>query len=254
MLFEMWRDYRWCSPWNFVRLFVATHVRSRNAVCPIKLRYLKEPVYVRARTSDCILVRTVLTKLGGEYPVFKDYHPRVIIDAGANVGYATVFFKTYYPDATVVAIEPDEDNCRMFLLNTKQYADVHLLRGGLWPDSGKTVRISNPDSASWAFQCEPAENGVPTYAIADICRQFGFSHIDIMKIDIEGNERELFQRNTDWLAITDNIFMELHDHVSPGASRQVLRTIADQDFSLRIGGENLILTKTDLLWLDRRAC
>ena len=91
MLFEMWRDYRWCSPWNFVRLFVAAHVRRRNAVCPIKLRYLKEPVYVRARTSDCILVRTVLTKLGGEYPVFKDYHPRVIIDAGANVGYATVF-------------------------------------------------------------------------------------------------------------------------------------------------------------------
>jgi FkbM family methyltransferase len=172
-----------------------------------------------------------------------DYEPEVIIDAGANIGLATVFFKTHYPKSTVVAIEPDEENCKMFMLNTSGYVKVHLLRGGIWPDADRCLRINNTKGESWSFHCEPADTGMPTFTVADICARFSLSTIDIMKIDIEGNERELFSRNTEWLNITDNIFIELHDYFSPGASQNVIRAIAEQNFSVGFSGENLVLFK-----------
>jgi FkbM family methyltransferase len=247
----MLRYHRWCSPWNFLRLFWAAHFRKRNAICRIALRGIEHPVFVRARTSDCTLVRSVLIREGGEYPVFENYRPQVILDAGANIGLATVFFKMYYPDSTVVAIEPDDANCEMFQLNTRGLDKVHLLHGGLWPDAGQSLRIKNRGAAPWLFQCEPADAGVPTFTIADICARFSFSRIDILKIDIEGNERELFSRNTDWLDMTYNMFVELHDHLSPGASQCLINAIAGRGFSIGFSGENLVLTKNGLQRLDK---
>lgn len=246
---EMWRYSHWITPWNSLRLHVAEHVQKPNQVCRIALRKQPPPVFLRARTSDCEMAKTVLIHAGGEYPAFKDYFPEVIIDAGANIGLATVFFKTFYPNATVIAIEPDEENCRMFEMNTRGYANVHLLRGGLWPDADQHLRIKNTSAASYSFQVEPAEQGLKAYTISDICAQFGFTHIDILKVDIEGSERELFARNNTWIDMTDNLFIELHDHYAPGASQTFLRAVGDKGFFLRFSGENVILTRKIQQWV-----
>jgi FkbM family methyltransferase len=247
-LLDARRLRRQIDPLNLFRLVCAERVRRPGAIVRLCLKSLPRPVYVRARSSDCALVRTVLLRDGGDYPVFPGFVPRNIIDAGANIGLATAFFKAHYPEATIVAIEPDEANCRMFERNTRGYAGVHLLRGGVWSDAASRLRIRNADADAYSYQLEEAREGVEAFTIPGICRRFGIERIDILKVDIEGGERALFSRNTEWLGVVDNLFVELHDHHARGASQALLRAVAGQGFFLRFKGENTILTRELRAW------
>lgn len=251
LLIDIWRYRRWITAANLIKLLFAEKYGHEGQLFSIGLRRLNRPVFVRARSSDCAIVKTVLMYGGGEYPVFENYRPKVIIDAGANIGLATVFFKTYYPDATVIAVEPDEANCKLFEKNTHGLTDIHLLRGGLWPDNTHCLRIQNAETAPWGYQVEPSDQGFPAYTVSDICKRFDLSHIDILKIDIEGSERELFSRNTEWLNSTDNVFIELHDHIATGASQKLLQAIGDKGYYLKFSGENVILSKELQGWLQK---
>lgn len=43
---------------------------------------------------------------------------RTVVDAGANVGFASVYFRSRYPNADVWAIEPDTGNYKQLRHNT----------------------------------------------------------------------------------------------------------------------------------------
>jgi hypothetical protein len=89
---------------------------------------------------------------------------------------------------------------------------------------------------------EKAASGIPEVTVDEICKRFGCSEIDIIKIDIEGGETELFARNIFWVTRTANIFVELHDGVAPGASQNLLLAVQGA-FILRSKGENYILSR-----------
>jgi FkbM family methyltransferase len=231
------------SIWNAIKLVSIAIFPKKGKIFQIHLK--KDPcvVFVRARTTDCFLVYSILVNRGGEYPAFANYNPQCIIDAGANIGLATLFFKRHYPDALIIAIEPDVDNCKMFRLNTSKLNHVRLLQAGVGPESGKFLRIKNGQDKSYSFILEEAlEGDVPELSVKDICTQFKCQKIDIFKIDIEGGEKELFSRNTDWIQMTDNIFIETHDHLNLGCSQKLLEQVKG-DFHLRTRGENLIFTR-----------
>jgi hypothetical protein len=50
-----------------------------------------------------------------------------------------------------------------------------------------------------------------------ICKQQGLERIGMVKIDIEGYEKEIFQE-PEWLAVVDNIAMEVHPQMVPDLS------------------------------------
>jgi len=229
--------------WNWMKLYVAEKWAPDNRVWSIKLKNLPFPCFFRTRTVDVGLIRSILLDpRGGEYPAFTNFAPRFIIDAGANIGIASVFFKTEYPNATIVAIEPDTQNCELFNLNTQHYQDIHLVQAGLGPDKGKHFKIRNENVAPYSYQLEQASDGIHAITIPEICAKYGCEKIDILKCDIEGGEKELFEKNTDWVALVENIFIELHDHYALGSSKQVLACVQGQ-FYLRFRGENVILTR-----------
>lgn len=59
-------------------------------------------------------------------------------DAGANVGFAAVFFALMFPDAKIISLEPDLHNFRMALMNTARFPNVHVVHAGLW---SKTAHV-----------------------------------------------------------------------------------------------------------------
>ena len=72
-------------------------------------------------------------------------------------------------------------------------------------------------------------------------------HIDIIKIDIEGSEKEVFAIHTDlWLPKTKTLIIELHDRIVPGCSKTVFKQISKYDFSMEIMGQNLLLNNLAL--------
>jgi hypothetical protein len=61
---------------------------------------------------------------------------RVIVDLGANVGYSSVFFLNAFPDAFVLAVEPDPQNANICTRNLAPYGDrARVLQAAIWSHS-----------------------------------------------------------------------------------------------------------------------
>ena len=80
--------------------------------------------------------------------------------------------------------------------------------------------------------------------IDQIAKDYLFTTIDILKIDIEGSEFELFSNNPHpWLSITKCIVIELHDFMKKGTSQVFFKEMAFYNWKTVIKGENIICFK-----------
>lgn len=232
---------------NLGKFFFLEHSKAGRPI-PIRLKGYDHPILLRPNTSDFLIFRHVF--LYREYPIFKNYQPTTIIDAGANIGLASIYFKKHYPDARILAIEPEESNCRMFKDNLAKYSDVILLQGVLLGQAGLRTEIVNPESSKSSFQTKVNDSDddmgrfrIPSYSINQLMEEYQLETVGIVKIDIEGAEKDVFSHNTEWIANTENIFIELHDHYVEGCSQALIEAIIGHGFIIRFSGENLVLTK-----------
>ena len=77
----------------------------------------------------------------------------------------------------------------------------------------------------------------------------GWTTVDLLKIDIEGAERELFEksRSDDWIQKVRVFVIELHDWLKAGSSWAFFDAITNlQDIEVRISGENIIVINRKL--------
>jgi FkbM family methyltransferase len=209
---------------------------------------MAHPVVMRTGTSDRSAFNEVIVKRWYDHPY--PGKPRFIIDAGANVGYASVRFAELYSEAVIVAIEPDRENFEIVQQNIASYPRVNALRCGLWPRTAQLV-IENPEAKSWAFRVREARNGetgFPAVGISEILQERGAATLDILKLDIEGAELELFSDDHchAWLERTNMIFVELHDRIKAGCTEAMEKAIAPHGFERQTLGSNLILTRRKL--------
>ncbi len=161
-----------------------------------------------------------------DYALPIERQPRFVIDGGANVGYGSIYFANRYPDADIVAVEPDPSNFKVLCENVKGYPKIRPLKAAIWKERG-LLHVDN-SLGSWACTVselrsdQMLDTNQPSYSDAltldDICIRSGQDNIDILKLDIEGAELEVFSAPCQfWLARTDVIIIELHDRMKPGA-------------------------------------
>jgi FkbM family methyltransferase len=55
--------------------------------------------------------------------------------------------------------------------------------------------------------------------VEDLLMRFDMDRIGIFKIDIEGSEKELFEKSKGWIDRTDLLVVELHERWKPGCTR-----------------------------------
>ena len=48
-------------------------------------------------------------------------NPKVILDAGANIGLSSVYFANRFPNAQVFALEPENSNYELLSVNTENF-------------------------------------------------------------------------------------------------------------------------------------
>ena len=177
----------------------------------------------------------------------------LIVDAGANIGLASIYFSAQCRDAIIVAIEPEPSNFAM-LLNNVQGLPVLPIPCALAASPGK-VRILDTGEGFWAFQTravspgEESEDFVDCITIDEILDQHRDQFFPfIIKIDIEGAEKDLFEKNIDWIQQTPVIIVEPHDWMLPaqGVSLPFLRAIAPLDRDFVIVGENIFSIANNL--------
>lgn len=161
----------------------------------------------------------------------------LIIDCGANIGLSGVWYARQFPEAKIIAIEPDHSNLEIASRNLAAYPNVTLVDGAVW-NTPSPLWIVNPDAEPWAFQVEEGDGPIAGFTIDQLSDG---KPILIVKIDIEGAEKALFQSNTGWMDRTDLIAIELHDWLFPkaGTSRPFMTAIAGHPHEVTMRGENL---------------
>lgn len=218
--------------------------RSKDAIALVLgLRKNKEKIFLpklnrfiffRNNTKDHETFEEIfLTSLYGTPLPFV---PNTIIDAGANVGYASVFFHSKYPKAAIVALEIEKTNCDAIRKNTEGIENFELIEKGLYNKNG-FFKVIDPYNATNSFQLkEVSENesyDIESITLDQIMTQKKWETIDILKIDIEGAEKDVFESNYEnWLPKTKVIMVETHDRMIRDCSRTVINTINKYNFIL----------------------
>ena len=208
---------KWGSLYNN-RIRRGMGAKVEGTTYTLRSRASKYPLHCRLNSSDPYVFYQVFME--HEYAVLKDLkNVRLIIDCGANVGYSAAYFLTLYPEARLIAVEPDSNNFAILERNLKPYGDrVHLYMAGVWSHTtGLTVcRGTYRDGAEWSTQVRASLPGetpdVEAIDIGTLLKESGLDQIDMLKIDIEGSETVVFGENYEaWLRKTRNMAVEIHD-------------------------------------------
>jgi FkbM family methyltransferase len=189
------------------------------------------PLVVRRGDTDLRTLCHVLGSSGYEAPWPATNDPKWIIDAGANTGMAAVYYAHNFPKASVIAIEPDPGNFELLETNTAHFSNVSCIRAALWSHTG-TVDLVDPGDGSWAFRVEeaptdaPSTNLVQAITVDSLVERYDIERVDVLKVDIEGGERAVFEDAAPWIDRVDTIAIELHDRFQPGCSEAFDRATA----------------------------
>ncbi len=207
----------------------------------------KMKFFLRNNGTDPGIFGQVFIDRQYEYPV--NFEPKTIIDAGANTGLSAMYFAHRFPQARVVALEPDKSNFDVAVQNTKAFERIKMLNKGIW-DKNTFLEIIDSTVTNDAFMVKesqvPTASSIEATDINSIMEQEGWSSIDILKIDIEGSEKELFAANYEkWLPMTKMIFVEIHDDMKHGCSTSVFKAISKYNFQFAMKHENLIFINRD---------
>ena len=195
-------------------------------------------VWVRGQSSDRRCYDQVFIR--DDYGLRYTGDPKLIVDGGANVGYSTVYFATRFPNATVVAVEPEPSNVDLLRRNVAGLPNVDVVEGALWPSHG-ALAIANPSDAKWSFTVRPAgasDASIRAMTVDDVMRRARARRIGILKLDVEGAEADLFEASAAWIDSVDQIVVELHPHKQPRCREVFENAIAGRVRRRRGRGEN----------------
>jgi FkbM family methyltransferase len=173
---------------------------------------------LRANTHDIDIFHQIF--LLRDCDVKLQTEPQFIVDAGAHIGCSALFFASSFPRANIAAIEPDPSNYQLLLRNTRGHQRIRAIHAAVWHRS-ETVVIANEQDDPWGFQIKSASDGqcssIQGLTVSAIIRECGFEKIDLLKLDIEGAEKEIFEAgDLNWLNRTHAIMIELHERVRLG--------------------------------------
>lgn len=166
----------------------------------------------------------------------------LIIDAGANVGAASVWFATQFPSARVLAVEPDPKNAAICRLNASGRS-IEVVEAAIGATAGSVSVL--PTDASWGIRTMRGGE-IPVVTMADLIGRIPNATLLLVKIDIEGFESDLFSAATDWISTATAIFVEPHDWMLPGErTSRSFRQAIGSEFDMLIAGENLLFVRCD---------
>lgn len=181
------------------------------------------PFHARTHTHDLVIAEQFLC--GRPWEDLAVDSTSAIVDAGANIGASTVYLAKRFPRSQVIAIEPESENFSLLERNRRDFPNVTCVRAALWHEEA-TLNLFNPSGGTIAFTIavSPLQNSqtaqtVECVTIDALCRQFGIASIGLLKLDIEGAEREVLENSSEWIDRVSILAVELHDRLVPGCER-----------------------------------
>lgn len=148
-----------------------------------------------------------------------DREDPLIIDAGAHIGLATLYFKQIYPEARMVVLEPHPKNFALLRKNIEenQLAGVTAIEAALAPKTGEIQLYEPSEEGGWrsgtgiiAGGWRGVQQSKPFQAKAKGIQELLTEPIDLLKLDIEGMEYEVLKAAGEGLKQVKQIIVEVH--------------------------------------------
>lgn len=207
-------------------------------------------IHVRKGTQD---LNVALSCLTGEFDILRALKPEgydgTIIDAGGYIGTSAIALSELFPKASVIVIEPSDSNLAVLTQNIRAYPNIRAVQGALVAKESGPIRLRNRGTGAWGFTIAETPRDNPNAEVIQDVPAVTLSSlgvvprdIGILKLDIEGAERDLFLEDADTLAQIDNIYVELHDRIVAGCSdaffefskgREVVQSDGEKYLSVR---------------------
>jgi FkbM family methyltransferase len=222
------RDPEWAE---LARLrALPTGVRGTSTVLGVPLRY--PDAWMFASTYEPIFRRRIY-----HFPA-RNSRPR-ILDCGANIGLASIYWARAFPEATITAFEPDPANTAFLRDNLAAAGatNVTVIEAAVWVSDG-AIELSRTDADAGHVGSRIVEGessgsdqagiSVPTVRL----REYLSDPIDFLKLDIEGAETDVVLDIADLLPGVANMFVEYHGFAGRSRLTELLEPIQEAGFSV----------------------
>lgn len=136
-----------------------------------------------------------------------------ILDCGANIGLASLFYKRRYPAARITAFEADPVLADLLARNMRANgADVDVRSAAVWTRDGEVAfRAEGADSGAiegFAGELDAPRVAVPSVRLADVIAR---EPVDLLKLDVEGAEGAILADCEPVLPQVRALVMDLHE-------------------------------------------
>ena len=154
---------------------------------------------------------------------------KTVVDIGANVGAASVYFSMAYPDAQVYAFEPGSAPLALLQQNVEPLRNVTVFPFGLYSSEQKLSLFQGKNDFVESSLCPSLRTGNESEEIRLVCApdflaEHGITRIDVLKIDTEGCEVPILRALNRYLPEVKVLYVEYH---SERDRRMIDETLAE---------------------------
>ena len=157
-----------------------------------------------------------------------------IVDCGANVGVSCLYFRKRFPQAKIIAFEPDP-KIFAYLKNNLASAgcqDIDLVPKAVW-SSTTTLRFHQEGADASRVSGGTEKNLVEIPAVR--LRDYLNEPVAFLKIDIEGAETEVIRDIAPCLHLVRNLFVEYHSFAGqPQTLGTLIQTLVEAGFRVHL--------------------
>jgi FkbM family methyltransferase len=165
----------------------------------------------------------------------------LIVDCGANIGLASLWFADRFKQSTVIAVEPEPNNYSLLELNSKDHPRILPFNAAI-SDRPSMLGLINQGDTPWAWETQESEVGqVQALTIPHLLNTNPQYVLFIVKVDIEGFETNLFRSRTGWVDQLPLMVFEMHDWRTPwsGSGHSFFSTLTRGKRDYIVRGENI---------------
>ena len=175
----------------------------------------------------------------------------LIVDCGSNIGCSSKYFLNTYKNSFLISIEPDKENFELLIKNVKKNNAVLINNAVSSEEINYEISNTIDNRAKSIIKSDNGKSSLKSLTINKILSDYNKLNFYpfIIKIDIEGHEKELFEKNIEWFDKFKIVIIEIHDWMLPSkaVSKNYFTTLVSSmkknDRDIIISGENIISIK-----------
>lgn len=140
--------------------------------------------------------------------------PKTIVDLGGNIGLTSLWFMAQYHPHRIVCLEPAPSNAKLIRQNLDHYGSGFTLIEAAIGSFDGSAYFNESEESNRGTLIHGQQGATRVISVPTLITEAGIEgDIDLLKIDIEGGEADLFSGDVSWLRNVKAIIAEFHPDV-----------------------------------------